>query len=186
MGRGDKATYNQQQQQAFGQAQKTGGQDFQNQQDVYSSLVPMYQNEYANPGYAPDEQRAMTQAATGSLAGAFGAARQRLANQAARTGNSAGENATEEQLGLEQGRQNAQALGSLAGQFGNARIQGQQNAMSGLGNIYGATTQGLDSAMNSGANLVNTQGRVATTPGFWAQVLQHGLNTLTGGGLGGQ
>jgi hypothetical protein len=180
--RGDKATYNQQQQQAFGQAQQAAKQGYQNQQNLYGSVAPMYQAEYNDPGYSDAEKQAMTQATTGSLAGAFGAARRRLQNQAARTGNTAGANAAEEELGLEQGRQNAQALGSLQGQFGNARISGQQNAMSGLGNLYGATTQGLDAAMNNGANLVATQGRVATTPGFWAQVLQHGLDSLVGGG----
>lgn len=181
MARGDKAIYNQQQQQAFGQASKAAQQGYGNQQQLYSSLTPMLASEYANPGYSDAEKQAMTQATTGSLAGAFGAARDRLLNSAARTGNSAGQNAAEEQLGLEQGRQNAQALGSLQGEFGRARIQGQQNAMAGLGSLYGATTQGLDSAMNTGANLVNTQGRVATTPGFWSLVLQHGLNALSGG-----
>jgi hypothetical protein len=187
MGRGDKAVYNQQQQQAFGQSRQAAGQDFQNQQNLYGAVAPMYQAEFDDPGYSDGEKQAITQATSGSLAGAFGAARDRLRNAAARTGNAAGENATEEQLGLEQGRQNAQALGALQGQFANARIQGQQNAMGGLSNLYGTTTQGLDSAMNTGANLVGTQGRVADTPGFWAQVLQHGLNALTGGlGSGGR
>ncbi|HXE30747.1 MAG TPA: hypothetical protein VN515_02975 [Terriglobales bacterium] len=184
MARGDKSTYNQQQQQAFGQSQQAAQRGYQNQQNLYSTLTPMYQAEYDNPGYSDAEKQAMTQAATGSLAGAFGAARDRLQNQAARTGNSAGENATEEELGMQQGRANSQALGSLEGQFGNARIQGQQNAMGGLSNLYGSTTQGLDSAMNTGANLVGTQARVATTPGFWSQVLQHGLNAMSGGAAG--
>ncbi len=186
MARGDKATYNQQQQQAFGQSQGATQQDLGNQQALYGSVAPMLQSEYANPGYSDAEKQAMTQATSGSLAGAFGAARQRLLGQAARTGNAAGDIAAEEQLGREQGQQNAQALGALQQQFGNSRIQGQQNAMSGLGNLYGTTTQGLDSAMNTGANLVGTQARVATTPGFWSQVLAHGINAVTGGTLGGK
>lgn len=176
MARGDKSTYNQQQQQAFGQSQGIAGQDFQNQQNLYSSLAPAYENELNNPGYTDAEKQAMRQATAGSLAGAFGAARQRLMNQAARTGNSAGVNATEEELGREQAQQNAQAMGGLEGAFGNARMQNQNQALAGLGNLYGSTTSGLDSALNNDANLVNTQGRVATTPGFWSQIFRRSVN----------
>ncbi|MGH9477800.1 MAG: hypothetical protein ACRD1A_01085, partial [Terriglobales bacterium] len=132
----------------------------------------------------------MQQAATGSLAGAFGAARARLENQASRTGNAAGVNATEEQLGREQGQQSAQALGKLQQQIGQARIQGTQNALAGMTGLYGQSGQQTDAAMNTGANLVGTQGRVAMQPGFWSSLLTGalgaGARAFGGGTRGGR
>ncbi|HUX68031.1 MAG TPA: hypothetical protein VMV31_11150 [Terriglobales bacterium] len=175
MARGDKGTYNQQEQQSWANSNQAAQQGYANQQQSYGSAYGGYQGELANPGFTPAEEQAMTQATSGSLAGAFGAARTRLQDHAARTGNTAGENATEEQLAREQGQQNAQALGNLQQAFGKARIQGQQNALQGLGSLYGTSTNATDAAMNSGANLVGTQGRMAMQPGFWGSVLAGGL-----------
>jgi hypothetical protein len=188
MARGDRGTYNQQQQQAYANANQAAQQGYRNQQQAYGADYGGYSGELAHPGYTAAEQQAMRQATAGSLAGAFGAARQRLSDQAARTGNTAGENATEEQLGLEQGRQNAEAMGALQGQFGQARIQGTQNALSGLGGLYGTSTNATDSAMNNAANLVNTQGHMALQPGFWSSLLAGGLGAagrMAGGFWGG-
>jgi hypothetical protein len=188
MARGDKGTYNQQQKQAYANANQAAQQGYQNQQQAYGSAYGGYSGELANPGYSAAEKQAMTQATAGSLAGAFGAARQRLQDQAARTDNTAGENATEEQLGLEQARQNAEAMGGLQGQFGQARIQGTQNALAGMGGLYGTSTAATDAAMNNAANLVNTQGRVALQPGFWSSLLAGGLGAagrMAGGLWGG-
>ncbi|HVA62755.1 MAG TPA: hypothetical protein VNF74_03440 [Terriglobales bacterium] len=177
MARGDKGTYNQQEQQSWANSNQAAQQGYANQQQSYGSAYGGYQGELANPGYTAAEQQAMTQATTGSLAGAFDAARQRLQNQAARTGNTAGENATEEQLARQQGQQNAQDMGTLQQQFGQARIQGQQNALQGLGGLYGSSTNATDAAISGGANLVGTQGRIAMQPGFWGSVLAGGLGT---------
>ncbi len=187
MARGDKATYNQQQQQAYGNANQAAQQGYENQQQSFGTDYGGYSNELQNPGYTDAEKQAMRQATTGSLAGAFGAARTRLQNQAARTGNTAGENATEEQLALQQGRENAQALGSLEGDFAKERIQGEQNALAGLGQLYGTSTSATDAAMNNAANLVGTQSKVAMQPGFWSQMLAAGIGAtgkMFGGGGG--
>lgn len=179
MARGDKGTYNTQEQQSFANANQAAQQGFANQQAAYGQAMGGYQSELANPGYTAAEQQAMRQATSGSLAGAFGAARARAQNAAARTQNTAGLGAVEEQLALQQGRQNAQALGALDQQLGQARIQGQQNALAGLGGLYGTSTNATDAAMANAGNLVGTQGKVAITPGFWGNVLQ---SALTGRG----
>lgn len=175
MARGDKSVYNQQEQQAYNQASQAANQGYANQQASYNQAFGGYSGELASPGYTAAEKQAMTQAETGSLAGAFGAAKARLQNQAARTGNAAGENATEEQLGIEQGQQNAQALGSLQQAFGQARIQGTQNALQGMGNLYNTSTSAANAGMADQANLVGTQSRVAMQPGFWGSFLAGAL-----------
>lgn len=175
MARGDKGVYNQQQQQAYANANRAAQQGFANQQAAFGQAYGGYTGELANPGYTGAEKQAMRQATSGSLAGAFGAARDRELGAAARTGNAAGLNATEEELARAQGRENAQALGTLEGQFGQARIQGSQNALAGLGGLYGASTNATDSAMRNAGGLVDTQSRVAMQPGFWSRLLASGL-----------
>ncbi|MGH9482555.1 MAG: hypothetical protein ACRD1L_10755 [Terriglobales bacterium] len=175
MARGDKGVYNQQQQQAFNQASQAANQGYANQQAAYGQAYGGYGSELAAPGYTDAEKRAMTQATSGSLAGAFGAARARLQNQAARTGNAAGQNATEEELAIQQGQQNAQALGGLQQAFGQARIQGLQNAAAGMGGLYGTSTSAATAGMANQANLVGTQGRMAMQPGFWGSLIAGGL-----------
>lgn len=176
MARGDKKTYNQQQQQSYGQASDVASQASQNQQALLGSAMPGYRAELASPGYTPAEQQAITQATEGSLAGAFGAARSRMADTAARTGNPAGYVAGEEELAREQGQQNAQALGGLEEAFGQARIQGEQNALQGLSGLYGETNPQISSGLGAQSSLVGTQGRVATQPGFWSRVASNWLS----------
>lgn len=175
MARGDKKTYNQQEQQAFANANQAAQQGYANQQAAFGPAYQGYAAELSNPGYTPEEEQAMRQATAGSLAGAFGAAATRLRNQASRTGNTAGENATEEQLGREQGQQAAQAEGALEGQFGQARIQGMQNAAAGMGDLYRDASSAAASGLGAANGLVGTQSRVALQPGFWSQVLQGAL-----------
>jgi hypothetical protein len=165
----------------FQQSQSQAGQAWNNYQNSYNDANQGYQSELASPGYTAAEKQAMTQATSGSLAGAFGAAQQRLQDQAARTGNSAGVDSTEEQLAMQQGRQNAQALGALQGQFANARIQGTQNALGGENSL-------ANSSGNQSNQALANAGRMATTPGFWSRVLQSGLQGAASGlgrGIGG-
>lgn len=175
MARGDKRIYNQQEQQAYANANQAAQQDMANQNASFGPALGGYQSELASPGYSTDEKQAMTQAELGSLAGAFGAAAARERDRAARTGNTAGMNATEEQLARAQGQQQAQAMGSLAQGFGNARIQGTQNALGGLSRLYGTSTDATNGALNNVSHLVGTQGQVADNPGFWSRVLRGGL-----------
>lgn len=180
MARGDKRIYNQQEQQAYANANQAAQQDMANQNASFGPVLGGYESELASPGYSAGEKRAMTQAELGSLAGAFGAAAARERDRAARTGNTAGMNATEEQLARAQGQQQAQAMGSLAQGFGNARIQGTQNALGGLGRLYDASTSAANGAMGNVSRLVGTQGQVADTPGFWSRVLRGGLGGRIG------
>lgn len=184
MARGDKKIYEQQQQQQLAQDNQIAQQAAKNQQSVWSQVTPMYEQEYAAPGYSDSEKQAIRQATAGSLAGAFGAARTRLQNHAAATGNSAGVNATEEELAREQGRENSQAMGGLEQQFGQARIAGQQDAMHGLSNLYGETSQPLSIGVGGANSLVGDQARLAGQPGFWSQVAQRGLGALEDVGAG--
>jgi hypothetical protein len=166
---------NNQKNQVYNQSQQQAQQGAKNYQQSYDTASGGYGGELADPGYTDAEKQGMTQATTGSLAGAFGAARDRLQAGAARTGNTAGTNATEEQLALQQGRQNAQALGELQGQFADKRIQGQQNALAGEAGLAG---QAGNYANENEANA----GKMATTPGFWGRVLG---SVLAGGARGG-
>ncbi|MGH9487065.1 MAG: hypothetical protein ACRD04_05680 [Terriglobales bacterium] len=180
MARGDKGTYNQQEQQAFSQAAQAAQQGATNQNAAFGAAYPGYLTELANPGYSPGEQQSMTQAELGSLAGAFGAARAREQGAAARTGNTAGMNATEEELARQQGQQQAQAMGSLAQAFGNAGIAGTQNALRGLGSLYGQSTSAANAGMGGESRDVASQGQVASKPGFWSSVLSGGLRAARG------
>lgn len=180
MARGDKNIYQQQQQAAYKQAQSLAQQAAQNQQNLLGAVTPMYEQEYQQPGYSPQEQQAMRQATGGALAGAMGAARSRLLAQAARTGNAAGVIPAEEQLAREQGEMNSQALGNLEQAFGNARIAGQQAAMRGLSGLYSASSQPLDIGMGAESSLIGDQARLAAQPSFWSQVAGRALGGLTG------
>ena len=175
MARGDKGTYNQQEQQAFGQAQQAARQGYQQQQQAFAPAYQGYINEDQNPGYTAGEQQAMRQATAGSLAGAFGAARTRLLDHQARTGNTAGVNATEEELARQQGQQDAQAQGALEKEFGQARISGQEDAARGLAGLYGAATSAANSGMGNSTGLVAQQGAMARQPGFWSRMVGGGL-----------
>ncbi|MGH9475428.1 MAG: hypothetical protein ACRD1C_03745 [Terriglobales bacterium] len=181
MARGDKGTYNQQEQQAFANANTAAQQGQANENAAFTPAMTGYEGELANPGYTAEEQQAMTQAEQGSLAGAFGAARTRENNAASRTGNTAGVNDTNEELAREQGQQEAQAEGSLQQAFGNARIAGTNTALGGMSNLYRGATSAANGGLSSSNSLVGTQGRVATTPGFWGKVMG---NVLEGIGRG--
>ncbi|MGH9541496.1 MAG: hypothetical protein ACRD2H_06405 [Terriglobales bacterium] len=180
MARGDKNLYQQQQQAAYAQAQNLAQQSAKNQQNLLGTVAPMYEQEYQNPGYTPSEQQAIRQAASGALAGAMGAARARLLGQAARTGNAAGIIPAEEELARQQGQLNSQDLGALEQGFGNARMAGQQAAMSGLRGLYADTSQPLGIGMGAESNLVGDQARLAAQPSFWSQVAGRTLGGLTG------
>lgn len=180
MARGDKNLYQQQQQSALNQAQGLSRQAAQNQQQLYASLTPMLEQEYQQPGYTPAEQQGIRQATSGALAGAFGAARARLLNHAAQTGNAAGVIPAEEEMARQQAQQNSQALGGLEEQFGNARIAGQQNAMRGLQSLYSSTSQPLGIGMNAQTGLIGDQARLAAQPSFWSQVAGRTLGGLSG------
>lgn len=180
MARGDKGTYNQQEQQAFNNSNAAAQQAAANQNATFDPALAGYESEYNNPGYTASEKQQMTQAESGSLAGAFNAAVARERDRAARTGNTAGMNATEEELGREQGQQQAQAMGSLQQAFGNARISGQQNALAGESGLYRDATAANSGAMNSSDSLVGTQGRLVddennTNGNFWGKVISGGL-----------
>ena len=186
MGRGDKTIYQQQEAQQLGLDQGLVNQAEQQRANLYNQLLPQDEAAYANAGYTPQEQQAMRQALSGSLAGAFGAARGRLLNHAAATGNAAGVNSTEEELAREQSRQDAQGEGSLEQGFAQARIAGQNNALRNLQQLYGMAGQPLGVGVDGASSLIGDQARLAAEPGFWERVLQGvvqgGMASATGMG----
>lgn len=191
MARGDKPTYNSEQQSAFQNAQQETRQGQANSAAAFAPALQGYQSLLANPGYSPAQQQAMTQAVTGSLAGAFGNAATHATNAAARTGNMAGYNATEEQLGREQAQQNAEAMGGLQQAFANDAQAQQQAALRGLSSLYGSSNPQISSGLGAQSSLVGTQGRVAITPnpltqGLLGRLGSAGASLLgMGGGAGG-
>jgi hypothetical protein len=85
---------------------------------------------YTNAGYTPQEQQGQRVATAAGFAAPYAQAANQMKLQQQRTGNSAGVNASIGGMAREKGRMVSAGLGGLEKGFGDARIQGQQQAMS--------------------------------------------------------
>ncbi|MHB8734374.1 MAG: hypothetical protein ACYC6M_03630 [Terriglobales bacterium] len=188
MSRADKPLYQQQQADALGRANRVTDQSFKNQQDVYGRLLPALQNELDHPGFTDAEQAALRTATQEGVAGAYDDAGEQLSNHALRSGNSAGLNATTEELARARARSQAQALSGQEGKIAAARFAGQENATRGLGTLFGAAGVPVRAGLGASTELVGDQARLAAQPGFWDRVLEHAINSASDAattGLGG-
>ena len=188
MSRADKPLYQKQQADALGRANRVTDQSFQNQQEVYGRLLPTLENQLAHPGFSDAEQAALRTAAQEGVAGAYDDVGEQLANHALRSGNSAGLDATSEELARARARSQAQALSGQEGKIAAARLAGQQSATGGLGALFGAAGAPLGAGLGASSALVGDQARFADQPGFWDRVLEHALNSASDAatsGLGG-
>jgi hypothetical protein len=102
--------------------------------------------EQQNPGYTPAEQANITGATTGGVGAAYGSAAEQAANTAARTNNQAGNAAQLDQLARQRMVTSGQLGAQNAETIANARIQGSQNANAGLGQLYGTSLGGANTA----------------------------------------
>ena len=133
----------------------------QGQQDR-SLLLPSITSLLNSQGYTPQQQSAITQQSLGAANTAFNALRQRAANRAAATNNSAGYGDLSAQLG----RQQAQADASQAQQnqiaFANQQLREQLSGLNALGQTYGIDTNLLGRAMGVPSELLNVRQRAST------------------------
>jgi len=132
----------------------------QGQQDR-SLLMPTIQSLLTSPGYTPAQQSAITQQSMGAANTAFDALRERAANRAAATNDTAGYSDLTAQLGREQ----AQSLASQAQQnqiaFANQQYKEQLAGLNALGQTYGIDTNLLGHAMGVPAQLLGVRQRAS-------------------------
>jgi hypothetical protein len=144
-----------QQNQLISQSNAAGQQD-------RSLMLPTIQGLLTSPGYTPQQQSAITQQSMGAANTAFDSLRQRAANRAAATNDTAGFGDLTAQLGREQ----AQTAASQAQQnqiaFANQQLKEQLAGLSALGQTYGVDTNLLGRAMGVPAQLLGVRQRAST------------------------
>ena len=122
-----------------------------------SLMLPTIQGLLSSQGFTPEEQSAITQQSLGSANTAFDALRERAANRAAATHNSAGFGDLLAQIGREQ----AQADAGLAQQnritFANRQLQERLAGLNAIGQTYGIDTNLLGRAMGIPAELLGVR-----------------------------
>jgi hypothetical protein len=144
-----------QQNQLISQANQQGTQD-------RSLLMPTITSLLNSQGYTPAQQSAITQQSMGAANTAFDALRERAANRAAATNDTAAAPELTAQLGREQ----AQTLANTAQQnqitFANQQLKEQLAGLNALGQTYGIDTNLLGRAMGVPAQLLSVRQRAST------------------------
>jgi hypothetical protein len=145
----------QQQNQLISQSDQQGAQD-------RSLLMPTIQSLLNSTGYTPAQQSAITQQSMGAANTAFDALRERAANRAAATNDTAASADLTAQLG----RQQAQTLASQAQQnqitFANQQLREQLAGLNALGQTYGIDTNLLGHAMGVPPQLLGVRQRASS------------------------
>jgi hypothetical protein len=125
-------------------------------------LIPTIQSLLNSQGYTPQQQSAITPQSPGASKTAFDALREKAANRAAATNNSAGYGDLTAQLGREQ----AQTYASQAQQnqvtFANQHLNERLAGLSALGQSYGVDTNLLGKAMGVPSELLGVRQRAST------------------------
>lgn len=123
-------------------AAKTSG---QNATSAFRGAMGGYQSMYANPGYTPGQQSAITSGTLAPIGAAGGAAQQGLYDTAARTRNSAGVTGGADAIA----RSRMQALGQggnqVASQIADASRSDQRTALQGEASLYAPSLQSQSS-----------------------------------------
>ena len=143
-----------QQNQLISQANRQGTQD-------RSLLMPTITSLLNSQGFTPAQQSAITQQSMGAANTAFDALRERAANRAAATNDTAADPELTAQLGREQ----AQTLANTAQQnqitFANQQLKEQLAGLNALGQTYGIDTNLLGRAMGVPAQLLSVRQRAS-------------------------
>ena len=150
--------------------------DQQAQQDR-STLLPTTKNLLASRGFSPQQQSDITQQSLGSANTAFDALRQRAADRAAATNNSAGYADLLSQIGRERAQTNAAQTGENEIGFANRERQDQLSGLSALEQAYGIDTSLLGKAIGVPAELLSVRQRASGSS-------SSGLGSLFGVGAG--
>lgn len=143
-----------QQNQLISQADQTSGAD-------RSLLMPTIQSLLNSQGFTPQQQSAITQQSMGAANTAFDALRERAANRAAATNNSAGFGDLTAQLGREQAQTDASQAQQNQIAFANQKLHNQLAGLSALGQTYGIDTNLLGKAMGVPAELLGVRQRAS-------------------------
>jgi hypothetical protein len=109
-------------------------------QGAFNSANSGFQSLYNNPGYDAATKAAITTATEGGLGAAFGASNQLAANRAAKSRNSAGLAASEDELARERMRTSAQVGAQNTITEADAARQDKLNALHGIQGLYGTAT----------------------------------------------
>ncbi len=132
----------------------------QGQQDR-SLLMPTIQSLLNSQGFTPQQQSAITQQSLGSVNTAFDALRQRAANRAAATNNSASFGDLLSQLGREQAQTEASQAQQNQIAFANRQLQERLAGLNALGQTYGIDTNLLGRAMGIPPELLSVRQRAS-------------------------
>jgi len=132
----------------------------QGQQDR-SAMLPTITSLLNSQGYTPQQQSAITQQSLGAANTAFDALRQRAANRAAATHNSAGFGDLTAQLGREQAQTDASQAQQNQIAFANQKLKENLAGLNALGQTYGIDTNLLGKAMGVPAELLSVRQRAA-------------------------
>lgn len=157
----------------------------QGQQDR-SLMMPTIQSLLSSTGYTPQQQSAITQQSLGAANTAFDALRQRAANRAAATNNSAGFGDLTAQLGREQAQTDASQAQKNQIAFANQALREHLAGLSALGQTYGIDTNLLGRAMGVPPELLGVRERASegSTPGVGNLFgLGSGIGSALGGGI---
>ena len=147
-----------QQNQLISQSNQEGTQD-------RSLLLPTIQSLLTSPGYTPAEQSAITQQSMGAANTAFDALRERAANQAAATNDTAAAPELTAQLGREQAQTDASQAQQNQIQFANQQLKEQMAGLNALGQTYGIDTNLLGKAMGVPSELLGVRQRASQNSG---------------------
>lgn len=157
---------------------------FNSGSSIGSFLAPELESQAANPqGYSPTDMAAMDTAGLQSAGGSQAAAVGSGALRAARTRNAGGADAAS----AESGRDASAAAGktALGSRIANAdaKVGERGQALSGLGNLYGADVSGANAALGQVAPDVNANTGAENASWDWAQNLLDPI--LSAGGAAG-
>lgn len=162
---------------------KLEGQNDALQGDVLGGYKAML----ANPGYDAATKTAITNDSQGAAGSAFASASDQMARTAARTNNSAGVVAGQDQLA----REKAQTMGGIADKnqiaFADAAKRDTNTALSGMSSLYGVDQTLLAKSLGIPVEYLNSyiaagQMQKGGFTGAFSNALGKGLGTLASGG----
>lgn len=137
---------------------------------ISGTMLPAYQSILKNPGYSSADKSAITNNTLGGIGSSYGASSAEAGRQVARTNNSAGAVASQDQLARDKGEQVAKSVSGLQENFANTAMSDRDKALAGMGNLFGIDTKTFTELLG-GQNPNFSQ-----QPGFW----QNLLSTFTG------
>jgi hypothetical protein len=161
MSRGADRTTRQLTDQQLGQQNQLISQADQTSSADRSLLMPTISSLLNSQGYTPQQQSAITQQSMGAANTAFDALRERAANRAAATNNSAGLGDLTAQLGREQAQTDASQAQQNQIAFANQKLNNQLAGLSALGQTYGIDTNLLGKAMGVPSELLGVRQRAS-------------------------